>query len=245
MEPWWSEAVRRALVLTVVLFAATAGAQEDEALLAAAEIRARVETFPAFRAEHELGVWSTVPTWSVRRTTACHAALREAGVAFEPLAGPTHELPIPAPVTLTGPIEGVTFRKLRPSRPVVVACELAARLPAIARLLAAHGVTEGRVLSAWRREPRTSFHTMGLALDLHSFVTTDGELVVEDDYELASGSTCDTTAESERGRALQQIACDLFSSGLVSTVLRPAYSEGHRDHLHVDIRPDDGRAFVR
>ena len=31
----------------------------------------------------------------------------------------------------------------------------------------------------------------------------------------------------------------------LSTVLTPAYSAGHRDHFHIDIRPDDARTFVR
>nr|MDQ3035207.1 extensin family protein [Myxococcota bacterium] len=45
--------------------------------------------------------------------------------------------------------------------------------------------------------------------------------------------------------ALRAIACDLAASGVLSTVITPAYSAGHRDHLHVDARPDDPRLFVR
>jgi hypothetical protein len=28
-------------------------------------------------------------------------------------------------------------------------------------------------------------------------------------------------------------------------VITPDYSEGHRDHFHVDVRPEDPRLFVR
>jgi hypothetical protein len=44
---------------------------------------------------------------------------------------------------------------------------------------------------------------------------------------------------------LQRIACDLAQSRHVSTVLTPNYNAGHRDHFHVDVRPDDPRVFVR
>ncbi len=30
-----------------------------------------------------------------------------------------------------------------------------------------------------------------------------------------------------------------------STVLTPNYNEGHRDHVHLDARPDDTRVFLR
>jgi hypothetical protein len=44
---------------------------------------------------------------------------------------------------------------------------------------------------------------------------------------------------------LRRIACDLYRSGKFQSVLTPNYNEGHRDHFHIDIRPDDPRAFLR
>jgi hypothetical protein len=238
------------LVTVLVVLAAPLGsAQDDPALVVARDIAARVASFPSFRAEHALGAWTERPeaVWSVRPETDCHRALEGLGVSFEPFQ-PASPLPIPAPVRLRGAVSGVTFRKLRPRRPVIVACELAARLPAIASVLARHEVTEVRVLSAWRRAPRESFHTMGLALDLCSFVRSDGSVldVARDYHPESDGPSCEGAApDEERAAALRAIACDLAASGVVSTVLTPAYSEGHRDHLHIDIRPDDPRTFVR
>lgn len=226
----------------------SARAQDDAALRTADAIATLVASFPSFRAEHRHGSWTDRPdaVWSVRSTAGCHAALDEAGVPF--LSMPESALPIPAPVRVTGAVGGVVFRKLRRARPLVVACELAGRLPAIAAVLARHRVTEVRVLSAWRRVPRTSFHTMGLALDLSSFVRDDGSVLdVETDFVVReTGPTCEGEPPlAEHAAALRSIACDLGLSGAVSTVVTPAYSEGHRDHLHIDVRPDDARIFVR
>ncbi len=226
----------------------------DEALGAAAEIRARVRTFPNLRGRHALGVWSERDdvVFHVRPRAECLAALDRLGVPHE-IARPRRlGLPIPTPVIVSGPVGGVLFRKhhdgARREVPLVMACEMATRLPALARLLARHGVREVRVLSAWRREPYTSFHTMGLGLDLHTFGRDAGDWVVERDFVARPGvRTCDAlpAEATSAGEHLRALACELGASGLFSTVLTPEYDEGHANHFHVDARPDDRRVFVR
>lgn len=222
-------------------------AAQDDALSVAREIADRVATFPNFRGEVPHGEWREVAPWSVRSTEACHADLAARGIAFEPIR--TRLTPIPAPVRLVGgTIGGVRFRKLRGERPLIVACELAVRMVALAEVLARHRVVEVRVMSAWRREPATSFHTMGLALDLESFVRDDGSVLdVARDYVIAERvATCADDRElDERASALRALACQLAESGVLSTVITPAYSPGHRSHLHIDARPTDPRLFVR
>ncbi|MEZ4252824.1 MAG: extensin family protein [Polyangiales bacterium] len=57
--------------------------------------------------------------------------------------------------------------------------------------------------------------------------------------------TCVGAAPREaRARALRTMACEMADTGR-SSVLTPNYNEGHRDHFHVDIRPDDPRLFLR
>jgi hypothetical protein len=223
---------------------------EDRALSVAREIAARVAEFPNFRASAPFGTWEDHPerTWSIRATAECHAALDAAGIAFIPVR--TRLTPIPAPVRVESPVGGVLFRKMhRPGAVFVVACEMAARMPAIARVLAEHDVVETVVSSAWRREPATSFHTMGLALDVEYFVLSDGSrLTVLDDFVIPDATpTCAEPATElpARAAALRDIACDLAESGVLSTVITPAYSTGHRNHFHLDARPDDPRLFVR
>ena len=79
------------------------------------------------------------------------------------------------------------------------------------------------------------------------FYTDQGPLSVDVDFETTPlHETCDAPpASNERASTLRDIACRLGRSRAFSTVLTPNYNEGHRDHFHVDIRPDDPRVFVR
>jgi hypothetical protein len=42
-----------------------------------------------------------------------------------------------------------------------------------------------------------------------------------------------------------EIACEIGASKRFSSVLTPNYNEGHRNHFHLDVRPNDPRVFVR
>jgi hypothetical protein len=217
--------------------------ESDPAGPVAREIARRVPGFPNLRATVPLGRWrvDARARWSIRPERECHAALRSQGIDF--VAIRTRQTPIPSPVHVRGPIGGVTYRKMRHHAPFVVSCELASRLVNLSRLLARHGVHTVDVLSSWRTEPRTSFHTMGLAIDVHGLHTGDRELVVERDYAIdASRPTCPAPDGADE---LHRIACELGASGQFSTVITPSYNEGHRDHFHLDVRPDDPRVFVR
>lgn len=219
----------------------------DPAALAARTIARRVRSFRSFRAEVPLGSWrsDSHAQWRVRSSARCLAAVAKQRLPVEPLARP-FVTPVPTPVVLTGPVGGISFRAMQSDRQVELSCELAARLPALAALLREHGVRVAHVNSSYREQPRVSFHTFGLALDIAGFETRDGPLVVATDFELAPGvATCDAKPETERGRRMLAIACALAQSGLFSSVLTPNYNAGHRDHFHLDVRPNDPRLFVR
>jgi len=264
-----SRLVRWRLLAAVVLPAVLLGAlaadaqpaarsrrgRSDPALSVAREIRRRVATFPNFRGQVPHGVFTQDPArvFAVRATPECLAELDRLSAThpgFEHAAFHTRRSPIPAPVRIDGELGGVRFRKMREGAPFIVACELAARLPRMVAVLREHHIAAVHVLSSWRLEPRTSFHTMGLALDLARFVRDDGSVLdVEHDYPThPDHPTCegvDTAPTTDPGRALEALACDLAARAGLSTVITPDYSEGHRDHFHVDVRPDDPRLFVR
>lgn len=220
-------------------------------------IARRVSSFQNFRGDIPGATWSIEPStvWKFRPRNECARALRAAGVRFQALPDAEAELlttPVPAPVVIAPqPIGGVTFVAMHDGcdddERVILSCELAARLPDIAAVLARHGVTRVEVLSSYRDHPRPSFHTFGLALDMAVFTTASGPLSVATDFQVsAAHETCAAPPPSDaKARVLLEIACDLARSGRVSTVLTPNYNAGHRDHFHVDVRPDDPRIFVR
>ena len=222
-------------------------AAEDPAHAAAREIARHFARVPSFRSTYRgPAVWRVVPEarWSVAAEPECLAELRRAGVRAERMRWtPTV---VPTPVEVRGPVRGVTFEKTRPV-PLYLSCEMARRLPDIARIVRAHGVTRVDVMSAYRREPRTSFHSAGLALDLSAFHTADGVVDVSEHFDIVGDApTCEAPPPRDaRARTLRDIACALADTGRFSTVLTPSYGRGHHDHFHLDARPDDPRVFVR
>jgi hypothetical protein len=220
----------------------------DPAGVIARRIARRVATFPNFRAIIPGGEWrsSRGARWSFRPEAECLAALDAAEIAYTRV--PDLDSTVAHPIRIDGPVGGVTFVMSRPEESVVVSCEMAARLPVLARIMRAHEVRQVTVLSAFRTRPRTSFHTMGLALDMASFETDDGgSLSVLDSFvETPDARTCDAPRPHDpAARSLLAIACELADSHSFSSVLTPNYNDGHRNHFHVDIRPDDPRVFVR
>lgn len=220
---------------------------------AARQIAKLVPRFFHYRERIAHGSWTedAAARWSIRDNAPCLAALRELSVPFREHEGEL-ATPVPAPVEITGPIEGVRFQMIHADRPLLFACELAARLPVLARVLRAHGIHTVAVISAYREQPRTSFHTLGLAIDIWRFFgagekRADGKLSVLSDFERTPDhATCDApAATTPKGATLREIACELARTHVFSSVLTPNYNEGHHDHFHLDVRPDDARFFAR
>jgi hypothetical protein len=216
----------------------------------AREIARRVATFTNYRSKIPGATWNVDESgsWSIREQAVCLSDLEQLGVQVAPWSGalPT---PVAAPVRVTAAVSGVTFRFMHAAAGVVVSCELAARLVEIAKVVKNHGVHTVYVLSAYRDHPYPSFHTLGLALDLSRFDSASGPLVVKTDFIIdRDHETCDASADppkTDKAQLLRAIACELAASHRFSSVLTPNYNAGHRDHFHVDIRPDDPRFFVR
>lgn len=236
-----------ALALALSAFAIVAAAQPSRTDFDRI-LRDRVARSHPFRESYEgPAVWEerTAVVWSIRPEADCVGELDVAGVPWRPMVWtPT---PVPAPVEIVGMVGDVTFEKKRDGARLFMSCELALRLPRLARVLRAHGVSRVEVMSAYRREPLSSFHSSGLALDLSSFETDQGVVSVEEHFVRTDDvATCAAPAPSAwQARTLLEIACALGRSNDWSTVLTPNYGRGHHDHLHVDARPGDSRVFLR
>ncbi len=221
--------------------------RSDQAGLAARRIARIVPSFENYRAEIGGAEWELRrrAVWSIGPTETCLEELQELEVEARPRPEP-HPL-TPSPVEILGPVDGVWFRMTHEEQPLVVSCEMAKRLPTIVGILKDYGIHGVEILSAHRDYPRTSFHRMGLALDLMRFWTDEGWLSVEDHYQATPMQpTCGgPRPRDRRARRLRAIACRLWATEAFSSVLTPNYNEGHRDHFHLDARPDDPRLFLR
>jgi hypothetical protein len=208
-----------------------------------------VPTFVNYRAMIPGGQWRVDhrAVWQIRSQRECYSALAEANMPATPIDPlPT---PVPSPVRITGPIGGVRFRMSRPADgPLTVSCEMALRLPVLAEVVRRHGVRAITIASAYRTKPWQSFHRFGLALDMSAFELDDGTVlhVSHDFVETPAHRTCEAPEPpTPAARTLLAIACELVDTLHFSSVLTPNYNEGHRDHFHIDARPDDPRIFVR
>ncbi len=247
----------------------------QEAMKAARYIRKTVPTFINFRSTILRATWRSTPAheWRVRSRQECLAGLRAQGIRVKVWRPASEETTaegdedalerVPAPVYVRAPIKGVLFRSGYGGR-LLLSCEMVSRLQVIADIVSRHGVDQVVVVSAWRPRPRTSFHTMGLGMDIMRFHLVEpqpgprGEMsdwlnVFNDFLATPDLDTCDPAifeedsplGDNERGRRLSRIACELHASGVFGSVLTPNYNPGHRDHFHIDIRPDDPRIFLR
>ncbi len=213
-------------------------------------IARRSHAFENFRATIPGGSWRVdeQALWQVRRSEQCIVALTQAKVRHEPWIEPL-TTPVPTPVVLTGRVNGVTFHSAHDDRVVMVSCDMALRLRTLADIVKKHGIVAIDVMSSYRDQPRVSFHTFGLALDILRFRSkTESYTVLTDFMRTPDHETCAPNApepSSPKAKVLRAIACELAASNAFSSVLTPNYNEGHRDHIHIDARPDDPRVFVR
>jgi hypothetical protein len=159
-----------------------------------------------------------------------------------------------APVRLTGPLHGVTFRTdlgdaQRATTPWEIGdCRLVLALDDFAAILAAHDIVEVRHYSMYRVPPKAwpadrigTQHNGGLALDAARFIKSDGtDLVVLHDYHGAIGAkTCGDGAgpspATDKAVELRAILCEAVAAHLFSVVLTPNFNRPHRNHFHLEV----------
>jgi hypothetical protein len=181
----------------------------------------------------------------------CEVELGRRGVPFAPVDEARGVL---APVRLTGPLHGVTFRtglsaSNRESSPwEIVDCRLALALDDFAEQLEAHDVVTVVHLSIYRppssRWPDgklASRHPGGLAMDASTFVKKDGtKLEVQRDFHGRIGAkTCGPGTgphpATPEASELRSILCDAADARLFNVVLSPDYNWRHRNHFHLEV----------
>jgi hypothetical protein len=182
---------------------------------------------------------------------ACESELTRRAVPFTQVDEARGVL---APVRLTGPLHGVTFRTALPASQrstspwEIVDCRLALALDDFSVELASHGIVEVVHYSmyrppsaSWPALKLASRHPGGLAIDAASFVKKDGTtLQVERDFHGRIGAhTCGAgtgpNPSSPQALELRRIVCDAADARLFNVVLTPDYNWPHRNHFHLEV----------
>jgi hypothetical protein len=176
---------------------------------------------------------------------SCENELRRRGIAFQRL---DEARGVIAPLRLTGPLFGVTFRsnfppaKARQSPYDIYDCRLVLALEDFARILSRYGIVEVVHMSVYRPvSPKVPMrgpgrrHSGALAIDAAFFKTRDGRtLSVEKDFQprRIGARPCPAPAEATE---LRHIACEAGNARLFNVLLTPDFNWAHRNHFHLEV----------
>lgn len=177
--------------------------------------------------------------------TSCEAELARRQISFDRVSEARGVI---APLRLTGPLSGVTFRSVLPPAKSRISpydiydCRLVLALDDFARMLAKRDIVEVIHLSVYR--PVTTKwipkgvagkrHGGALAIDAAIFKTKDGRrLSVEKDFHGRIGARPCPAPES--ASELRKIACEASDARLFNVLLTPDYNWAHRNHFHLEV----------
>jgi hypothetical protein len=182
--------------------------------------------------------------------SSCTASLVARGIPFVPVDSARGVL---APIRLTGPVHGVTFRSglsatQRSASPYeILDCRLALALDDFAKILDRHAVHEVVHLSMYRPPPKGwatgrigGQHGGGLAIDAAEFKKDDGTtLDVDRDFAGRVGeTTCGPNAvqpPTVPSAELRSIVCEAALEHLFQVELTPDYNQKHKNHFHLEV----------
>jgi hypothetical protein len=187
--------------------------------------------------------------------SACYAALRDAGVAYQSVSR-ADASGIPWPIELKGPLYGVRLHGSGKANEQAnyLDCRLARTLLTWAPLLRAKAVVGIEHYSLYRAESvvgnsdRPSGHALGRAIDVAKFEMSDGRtLTVLDDWtnRARGADPCQAWPDAANGRLLRQLVCEAAERGLFQVVVTPHYNDAHGNHVHLEIDPQASSLWIR
>jgi hypothetical protein len=187
----------------------------------------------------------------------CWAELDRAGVAYQRLPAPIPGVALP--LRLTGPVGGVTYRSSARSQDTpytVLDCRLARALVELSAILREVDVVDVIHYSMHRPGKRGKAvegggtgHFGGLAIDAASFRRRDGSVVnvLKHFHGRRRAPVCGPKAAAgatPEARVLRQIVCRSDERQLFHVLLTPNHDYAHRNHFHMEVRPDGVRWFL-
>jgi len=185
---------------------------------------------------------------------ACYAALQHRQVRFQRLPGSGFN-GIKMPIRLLGKLGGIDVVPSHSAKRSVLDCRLALALLSWAPSMRQAGVVSLEHLSIYRPGahirggPRISGHAYALAIDAARFHMRDGRVldVMSDweDREHGDAPCLVRSAESQDARLIRRVVCAAVDHNLFQVVLTPHYDYAHRNHVHLELKPDVDWSFVR
>ena len=184
----------------------------------------------------------------------CVHDLWYAGVRFERLH-PSQANGVAAPLRLTGPIGGIWVQPRNGSQVhAILDCRLATALLHWAPSLQRAGVVVLEHYSMYRPgarvrgRGRVSGHARGFAIDAARFRLHNGQtLDVLTDWEdrTRGEPPCVARDEAQSSQLLRWVVCDAVARGLFQVVLTPHHDRAHRNHVHLELKPEVSWTYVR
>lgn len=187
---------------------------------------------------------------------ACEAELGRRHISYDRVA---EARGVVAPLRLTGPLSGVTFRsnlpasKSRSSPYDIYDCRLVLSLDDFARdVLVKHDIVEVIHLSVYRpvstkvalKGPGRR-HGGALAIDAAFFKTKDGRtLTVEKDFSPRRIGARPCPAPKDASE-LRRIACEANDARIFNVLLTPDFNRAHHNHFHLEVTAGVRWTFVR
>ena len=185
----------------------------------------------------------------------CRTVLREHGVPFSTV--PRKRAPgVAMPIKLAGGIGPLQLEGRRGAE-TMLDCRLAATLLAWTPTLKKAGVVSLEHVSLHRpgarirRSGRRSAHAGALAFDLGGATFRDGvevDVLKHWKFKKRGAEPCDRGrrgGEGPRLTRLRKAVCEAAEDGLFQVVLTPHYDRAHRDHLHLELKPEVDWTYVR
>jgi len=185
----------------------------------------------------------------------CFAELDRAGVRYARLGAPVGAIVMP--MRLMGPIGGVLYRgsaRASESPTTLLDCRLARVLVDFSAILRGLGIVEVVHYSMHRPGTRNRLvgeggrtgHNGGLAIDAASFRRADGAWlnILKQFRGRRHAPVCGPTAAAgptPEARALRDIVCQAEERRLFHVMLTPNANRAHRNHYHLEVRPDGVR----
>lgn len=187
--------------------------------------------------------------------TTCRTTLTRYEVSFERLND--EQAPgVENPVQLIGPVGGITVGSRGSSENnEILDCRLVVALLAWSDDLRAAGVVHIDHFSTYRPAARVagtgepSGHARAMAIDVGRLNRSDGSVLEVVDVwanaERGADPCVRIADESDDLRSLRSLVCGVIDNDTFQIVLTPHFDRVHRNHIHLELRPDVEWSYVR